>query len=263
MRKNIKTALLIVIAAMVGFMTIRAAITLFPSMPAQSNTAEGLAYIKAEEKADISANENAINQARDEVKRVQQSKHAAEEISNGNFRAGFNEILICGDSLVKSIVEYEVLDSDQVVAEIGAGTQYLSDNISALKAVNPKYLVLHFGENELDKKKYASYFIARYRAALQKLKKELPNTRIYVDSIFPVLKKAYKSEPYTEHIDHYNTLLKELAKELEVTYLDYSALKGFFLKKYYDADGIHFVETFYTEKYLPYIFTEVYSYIDQ
>ena len=186
--------------------------------------------------------------------RTRETPPSKAAIKNGEFSAAFEDILISGDSLVKSICEFGIMDETRVMAEVGAGTKYLSDTTDDIVAAHPKYLILHYGENELDKKENAVYFIRRYKRRILALQSKLPHTEIYVDSIFPVKEKAYVTEPYTVNIAYYNSLLEEMAGELHVTYLDYAGLWRSFDKDYYDADGIHMKRSFYTKEYLPYVY---------
>ncbi|MBR3341023.1 MAG: hypothetical protein IKG30_05345 [Clostridiales bacterium] len=179
------------------------------------------------------------------------------EIKDGNYRAAFDDIIIAGDSLVKAIEEYGILDDDQVLAEIGAHTWHLSNVTDQIVASNPRYLILHYGENELDEAENAVYFINRYKECIERLKEELPDTEIFVGSIFPVQEKAYYSEPYTVNIPYYNELLKEMAEELGVHFIDYDPWWDTLNTDYYEPDGIHPVRSFYTEEYLPYVYNLV------
>ena len=182
----------------------------------------------------------------------------AEVLQSGNFRPAFRDIVISGDSIVKAIWEYNILDKSQVLAEISAGANYLNKIADDLVASNPAYLILHYGENEVvESESQAQSFIASYKSAVQNLQQRLPNTKIYVDSIFPVREFAFNKEPYLVNIPHYNELLRQMAAELGVPFLDYDSVWGSYEKNYYDADGIHPIKSYYSEQYLPYILTQL------
>lgn len=259
MKIYIKKAALCAAVVIVAVMLFRAISVTLPQSAAQSDTKEGLEYIGAQEKSEVSDIENEIRRARKDTQLLKKADEAKAQLAEGNFKGAFDGIIITGDSLVESIAEYGVLDNSQVIAQIGAGADFLSKKVGEIAAANPEFIVLHFGENELDKKPNAVYFFERYQNAIEKLKKRLPDAKILVDSIFPVKKKAYKQEPYTKNISYYNDIMKKTAEKLGVVYLDYSKKKDFFTSKYYDADGIHFTEDFYTEKYLPFVLGEVYK----
>ncbi len=270
MRKKRNFVILILVAVAVGLMSIRLLFTLFPQKEAKADTSEGVSYLAAHESSTVSrtssSKQEASGAAQEKAGGAAEKSGAADtteqrtqppKIKNGNFRAAYKDFLLSGDSLVKAICEYGILDDNQVIAKIGVGTSYLTETTDRIVAKKPKYLVLHYGENELDEKENAKYFIKRYKKCILRLKDRLPDTEIYVDSIFPVLEKAYQDEPYTVNIAYYNELLKTMAEEAGVHYLDFTPLWESAEKNYYDADGIHPLRTFYTEQYLPFVYKEV------
>ncbi|MCR5208516.1 MAG: hypothetical protein K6C14_08585 [Eubacterium sp.] len=175
--------------------------------------------------------------------------------------AKFKGIIISGDSIVNSMLEYKIIGKSRVVAGVGAGTLFLRDSTEKIVKANPKYLILHYGENELDKKDNAVNFIKRYTSCIKALKKALPKTEIYVDSIFPVDEAAYgnEDEPYLKNIPYYNKLLKQMAKDTGVHYIDYTPIWNGYKKNYYDEDGIHPLASYYKEQYLPFIYELVHN----
>ncbi|MBQ9531300.1 MAG: hypothetical protein IJR70_04435 [Eubacterium sp.] len=247
-----KRVILLILAAAIGLMSIRLLFTVFPQKVAKIETSQGISYISEQEA-------KRATRPKTTKKESKTKKHKRLKIKNNNYKAAFKDILIVGDSLTYAIYEYGILDKDQVFGQVGGTTIYLDETIKKIVKENPKYLVLHFGENELGKKSYADIYINRYKKCIKTLKKKLPDTEIYVDSIFPVEKKAHKSEPYTKNISYYNEKLKKMAKELGVKYIDFTPEFKSYKKNYYDADGIHPKYSFYTEQYLPYVYTEVMS----
>ena len=257
MPKRVRKAILMLLTIAVCLMSVRLVATVSPQKAGNADTKEGIAYLLAREQADAAENENTVRAAQEQHSAQQSEAPTAAVLQDGNFKAAFKDILIVGDSLVKAISEYGILDESQVIAKVGAGTKYLTETTQSIIAANPKILVLHFGENELDETENAVYFINRYTKCLQTLQEALPNTAIYVDSIFPVQEKAYEDEPYTRNIAYYNTLLAQMAADLKVHFIDFSPRWQAYDKDYYDADGIHPAYAFYTEQYLPTIYTEV------
>lgn len=266
MQRKFNIAVIFLLIGAIGLMSTRLFITLFPKAAERTDASEGISYIQALENVSVSVTEKTIVKEETTVRKAAPKKKKSPAVTttteaatvvDGNFRAAFKDIIISGDSIVMAIYEYGVLDDTQVIAEIGAGAGFLRESTPAIVSAKPQYLVLHYGENELSTKEEASYFINRYKECIQELQKQLPNTVIFVDSIFPVLEKAYKSEPYTVNIDYYNSLLKQMCNELNVIYLDYTKVWLAYEKNYYDADGIHPLKSYYTEQYLPYIYAEV------
>ena len=254
MKKTSIAALLaaaLAVLVVFGLLVFRMVTTMSSRAPDDVDTKPGLAYLQAQ---DVAENENALRSQQATTAAVQQTTSA---IQDGNFRAAFRDTLICGDSLVKALTEYSILDKSQVIAEVSVGTEHLEKNMGTIVARNPQYLVLHYGENELDHMDRAPYFIKSYKECLETLQKRLPNTKIFVDSIWPVTERANKREPLTVYIPDYNKLIKEMCKEVGVTYVDYDPMFRSFTENYYDPDGVHPKYKFYTEQYLPFVYTEV------
>ncbi len=274
MKKAIAAVCGILIILTAVIMAFKTADIIKPVSSGEADTAEGSSYLESLENEKAADRENEIRTKREEYEKEQQQKKAEQEsikasekqaemsipfaeMKEGSLELAFKDIIITGDSLVKSIWEYNVLDKSYIYAEIGAGIRYLKEISGEIIAQNPKYLVFHYGENELDGEEYAKYFISNYKQAVQDIQKALPDTEIYIDSIFPVTDKAVVNEPPLKYVDYYNKLIKQMAEELGVTYLDFDPLFASFEKNYYDADGIHPIRSFYPEQYLPFIYTEV------
>ncbi len=241
---------------LLGLFAWRLSVAFYRAFPEDVDTSEGVSWLQKQEQADVAERENALRSLRD-----QQGATTAAQTTNaltgGNYRAAFRDTVIAGDSLVKALTEYHILDSSQVLAEVSVGPEHLEKMTGTIVSRNPRYLVLHYGENDLDRMERAPYFIREYKQIIGDLQKRLPNTTIYVDSIWPVLDKAHKTEPYTVNIDEYNKLLRKMCQELGVTFLDYDPLFRSFTENYYDPDGIHPKYKFYTEQYLPFLYKEV------
>ncbi len=257
MNKKVYKLLIVLLVTAIGIMSIRLFVTVIPLKAEKTDTKEGISYIEAHENIDVAQEENTIRAQNESTTKKSKNKKK-KTIVDGNFREAFKDIVISGDSIVKAIEEYGYLDSTQVVGKVGGSTIYLSETVEEIVKANPKYLILHYGENEVESnKKSADAFIERYSKSIIALKKALPNTKIFVDSIFPVEDYAIKNEPYLVNIGYYNEKIKAMCTDLKVTYLDFTPIWKGYTKDYYDGDGIHPKASYYSEQYLPYIYSEV------
>lgn len=122
------------------------------------------------------------------------------------------------------------------------------------KDINTVYIML--GVNELGWA-YPEVFKLKYKELIEKIREIKPNVNIYVQSIIPVTKEIDSTNKYINNnrIRKYNDLIKELANELDVKYLDVaSALvndEGY-LPSQASTDGIH-VDRDYCLKWLEYL----------
>ena len=117
-----------------GLLVFRMVTTMSSRAPDDVDTKPGLAYLQAQEKADVAKNENALRSQQATTAAAVQTTSA---IRDGNFRAAFRDTLICGDSLVKALTEYSILDKTQVIAEVSVGTEHLEKNMGTIVARNP------------------------------------------------------------------------------------------------------------------------------
>lgn len=170
--------------------------------------------------------------------------------------AFFADDLFIGDSISTGLLNYGYLNSNQVFAAIGLNPDSaLTEEIDGLtcaakaEALQPKRIYIMLGSNGLA---YMgnTYMVQKMRALVEELKAVSPDSYIYILSIPPVTKEheAEGSETMAM-ITGYNKLLKDLADEIGVVYLDLcSELEnsaGYFSDAYAEADGMHFLGAAY------------------
>jgi len=280
MQSVFNKVMLVIVALVVGAMSFRMVTFFVPQNKVDVDTSAGVSYLSALQTAEeFEITTETIPPTTEETTSETTEETTAEPdpvfeenptattrkgiIAKNNFRAAYKDTIIAGDSLVQALTEYSILSNKTVYAQVGASTAHLKKNTDKIVNAKPKYLILHYGENELDDKKRAPNFIKRYKSCIKTLKQKLPDTEIYVDSIFPVMDKAHKLEKYTVNIDYYNELIRDMCEELDVHYIDFDPLWASFEKNYYDNDGIHPVKKFYTEQYLPFVYGEVHGLEDE
>lgn len=125
-----------------------------------------------------------------------------------------------------------------------------------MKEKNIKRVYIMLGVNELGWS-YPQVFKSKYKELINEIKKVKPEAQIYVQSIIPVTKAKDKSDKYFNNtrIKQYNQLIKEVAKEENVKYLDVQTAlvnsEGY-LPEETSPDGIH-IGAKYCEKWLEYL----------
>ena len=95
-----------------------------------------------------------------------------------------------------------------------------------------------------------SLFAKYYEKLLDVIRAASPDTRIYLQSIFPVT--AESKSITNEMIDNANAVIREIAQKRNLSYLDTQSVlrdtDGYLKKKYcYSEDGIHLTDTAYDE----------------
>ncbi len=154
-------------------------------------------------------------------------------------------VFIC-DKTLTSITSYEKnITSDQIwtgtdgtltldrgISGASVVTAERPDGISipsAIESSKPQYVIITVGiengVNHCTEEKFKEY----YSDLVSKIRTASPDTKIILQSIFPVSKNAEKEDPSisNDRIDTANQYISSLAEELSVRYLNTaSALKG-------------------------------------
>lgn len=170
--------------------------------------------------------------------------------------AFFENDLFIGDSIATGLFNYGYFKSEQVFAKVGlnpesALTDSIDDETAIEKAerLKPKRIYIMLGSNGLA---YMgnTYMTQQMKLLVEALQEASPDSYIYILSIPPVTKEHESEGQETMvMVNGYNKLLKDLADEIGVVYLDLCSeledTTGYFSEKYAEADGMHFLGTAY------------------
>ena len=212
-------------------------------------TSEGLKIIQKEEKADIKEIEaeieyleNGGTKRADSGEAGDDSNQEKSESTNpeGNGLTQeelFAKGVVIGDSITEGLSVYGILDASSVAARAGASLSNSDDLLAAAAAMQPEYVFLAFGSNDLqmtggDSEKFQE----NYEVFLQKVQAQFPDAKIFVNGIFPVTEQAAASDSNYARIDAFNKVLKKICKQEKLTYIDTSDLPE---QDDYAADGVH------------------------
>lgn len=168
----------------------------------------------------------------------------------------FENDLFIGDSIATGLFNYGYFKSEQVFAKVGlnpesALTDSIDDETVIEKAerLKPKRIYIMLGSNGLA---YMgnTYMSQQMKLLVEALQEASPDSYIYILSIPPITKEHESEGQETMvMVNGYNKLLKDLADEIGVVYLDLCSeledTTGYFSEKYAEADGMHFLGTAY------------------
>ncbi len=174
----------------------------------------------------------------------------------------FDDAVFVGDSLTVGLGNYGILPAENIYADIGLNLDTILTKqciqttggtvtvLDALKLKKPSKVYIMLGSNGIAWITPEN-LAEKYDTFLDRVKQELPDATIYVESILPVTaaKQAGDARYSNEAIVEYNKLLFDLAKEKEVNYLDcHAAFKmadGTLNTEYAEQDGMHLKRTGY------------------
>lgn len=160
--------------------------------------------------------------------------------------AKFKNSVFMGDSITEGFAINEILAKECVIAGAGATAGFTYDYIGTLVEKKPDNVFIMLGSDDMlmpvdDPKELFRNDLTKL---INKIKEELPDSKLYLQSITPVTQEALKQEPRYERIDEYNVLLQELAGILSVNYVDIGALAKE-TPAFFAEDGVHFQKEFY------------------
>lgn len=214
-------------------------------------TEKGKEYLLQLEHMDLAAVEAKINEHHKEVQ--------LEAIESGDFKTIYEDTVFMGDSITESLSFNEIVYKNNVISYMGDTVRKAMKHIPTVAGLQPRNLVLLYGMNDVilfeETAEWNSIdkFKEEYKNLIEEIKKNLPNTNIYVQSPLPVTSKAIETNTRltNENLTRFREAVKEVCEETGVNYVDISMLakeeNGF-----HEGDGIHLKREFY-DKWLGYL----------
>ena len=238
----------------------------------KENVTNNIDQVTNQEQSNIVNNLNKIN-SKNETIEENNDKHEdkkEETTINKSTNVKFDEtVAFIGDSRTQGFIMYNGLKNVQDYSYVGlmvdtaVSKKFVKTSngekitlLEDMKGKNIKRVYIMLGVNELGWS-YPQVFKSKYKELIKEIKKIKPNAQIYVQSIIPVTKSRDKSDKYFNNtrIEQYNKLVKEVASEENVEYLNVqSALVNSesYLPEETSPDGIHIGKS-YCEKWLEYL----------
>jgi lysophospholipase L1-like esterase len=205
------------------------------------DVSEGIAYIEQVEQADVVTIEQKIEKLESDEQEAAQEAFAT--VTSRNYKSVFSHAVIMGDSITEAFTAYDYLHASSVVAQIGAQLQDMDEQIEKVVQINPQYIFLTYGINDiLSTDGDTALFVERYDALLKQLQASLPSCKIFVNSIFPVQQQQVEKEPVFAQLQTYNEALEALCDKRKIAFLNNSDLIEV---SDYEEDGLHFKSAFY------------------
>lgn len=156
----------------------------------------------------------------------------------------FKNVWFVGDSLMNGLEAYGILNSNHIISQVSASLYHLEENYDKIVQARPPVLVLHYGINMISAQDvHLNNFIKKYTSIVERLKKDLPGTRIIISLLFPVDRSLAKAERFGA-VSKWNKALVKMCKSEKVEYLDSSPVLNAH-KECYAKDGIHQSKAFY------------------
>lgn len=144
---------------------------------------------------------------------------------NGNFASYFPKVSVCN------------------LGHGGDDLGGMKRRIGMATCLSPKVVFLMAGINDQADKTPLDIFEQKYRDLITTFRDSLPDTELYIQSILPVNSKVYESFGTNEHIDSCNQIIKKIAEDASLEYIDLYSLYikdgELPLSDTKDLDGLH------------------------
>ena len=159
----------------------------------------------------------------------------------------FSDSVILGDSRSVGFYLFDYLPQERVMAEPGNTIQTIDGYMDAIKSINPSYIFLCYGLNDVTSGRWdsAEAWISEYREEVKKLHEQFPDTTVVINSILPVVEeKAVSTNERVKLVPEYAAALQQFCETDHILYVncDETAAEH---QDMVDVDGIHYMTTFY------------------
>jgi len=130
-------------------------------------------------------------------------------------------IIFVGNSITEGC-HWSELFPEKTILNRGIGGDISGGVLARMDEIirhQPSKLFIDIGTNDLAIGKSNAKVMANYRAIIQKVQTESPNTKIYVQSILPVGRRVFYGHDNLK-IPPLNAEIKQMCDELQLTYID-------------------------------------------
>lgn len=253
-QKKAKTPVLPMLLFIVGLVVLGVLVwtlmsLIFDGSNAEHNeTKEGVAYLEsleAKNPAAIDETLAAIRKKRTEVERdVILQKLLSDE---NDVWSMFHDYVILGDSRAVGFYYYDFLERSRVLAEGGNTIRNIAEHIEEIKALNPSYIFLCYGLNDVSIGFWNSpeEYTEEFMEICANLKQEVPGARIIISSILPARDPAFETSELWREIPTYSDALQVACEENDIVFVDNSQTCEDHADLW-DIDGIHVRREFYS-----------------
>ena len=237
----------VIIAAFIIFIVVIFAIIISNSNRSKKNKeiASGVKYLEDQEKGDPLEVDKVLKQ-QEEMKTQAQKEAMMKKLTDGKTDVWslFGTSVVMGDSRAVGFSYFGFLPQERVFADSGDTIESITKYEDAVIKINPTYVFLCYGMNDVPYFKSADEYAAKYEALLKEFQGKLPNTKFYVSSILPVKDAAVAANSSLSGISDYTNAVKTMCEKDGFGYIDCTdVVKDH--SELYEVDAIHFKRDFY------------------
>ena len=199
---------------------------------------EGLSLITQAENADMNAIESRIQN-------LENGTNGSRNFGSSliSLKEFFDGTVVVGDSIAAGLVAYDVLNPSSVVSATGASLANFSDMMPSIRELNPRIIFIALGLNDVSNDTLTVYdFVDVFSDMIEEIRAEMPEAKIIVNSLFPVMQRAVAGNLPLARISDFNEALREFCYHRQIAFLNNEDIVQ---DELFQVDGIHFLPEFY------------------
>lgn len=151
----------------------------------------------------------------------------------------YEHTLLLGDSIAESILDFRLLRKNNVIAKRGRCIDMIDEDIQKVFVLEPRVIFMEFGKNDIHHfQRDVSRFISVYADKIRLIQTELPDTKIYINSIIPMHPSVMVHMGGREVLEMFNHGLSKMCECLGLSFIDNGGLMEF-QENDFEFDGIH------------------------
>lgn len=157
---------------------------------------------------------------------------------------GHGKIVFLGDSLTDMGNWSEMLNNTDIINRgiSSDTTTSVINRLSEITRLKPRKIFIMIGVNDIDKGLSTNEIITNYNKILSTIKKDSPNSKVYVESVLPINKDIFKTSTNEQQIIDLNLSLMELCENSGIGFINLYPLftvKKDKLNPNYTEKGVH------------------------
>jgi hypothetical protein len=247
MRKLFSNRLAVFSAVLVVLLAVVLIIVKHAGSGQPAEVQSGIAYLEsleAQSASDVEAQIKQIN--KDNLARERHEIIRKLESGELDVWTQFQDYVLMGDRRAVGFEYWHFLPDDHVIASAGATIREITNNMDAVVAMNPSYVFLCYGLNDVSIGfwKTPESYVEEFTQILKELETRLPDVKIIVSSILPAQDPAFQRSQAWYNIPEYSAACKQMCEDNGWFFADNDQIVEEH-RDLYDIDGIHMQQPFY------------------
>ena len=212
-----------------------------------ADVAKGIRYLKKIDSEEaLARSEKEIKERQAEQLTAQLEKSREGDDSSFDPWSYFNDSVIMGDSRAVGFNVFDYLPKNRVLADSGNTIQTIEDSMDDLHALNPSFIFLCYGLNDVTSGRWksAKAWVEDYGKEIQKLNEEFPDATVAVNSILPTTEKSVADNERIGQVPDYEEAIRQYCEDHKITFVDCDQIASDH-EDLIVEDGIHYHRDFY------------------